>query len=331
MLAALPGPAQDALDADPETSLRERDDLVVFDAALDAFLYRFGHLSDSGNDLSVPPWREDRARVVRMIAARAEAADRRGSTVSLKDVEALTPPWRRPYLRLLWRRAGAFRIYREAISSTYTRGYGLFRQTFLEVGSRLVRRGLLGDQEDVFYLELDELRRWLSGGGPSPASAAELVLERQRSVRSALDMIVPDVVYGDAFVPRTVDEIVRETLTGIPTSRGSARGRARIVHGAGDFDLVASGDVIVIPYSDVAWTPLFARAVGVVAEAGGVLSHSSIVAREYGIPCVVSVEHACSAIPDGATVVVDGTSGTVLVEASGGTGGVASGQPLPKA
>jgi pyruvate,water dikinase len=65
----------------------------------------------------------------------------------------------------------------------------------------------------------------------------------------------------------------------------------------------------------VAWTPLFARASGVVAESGGILSHSSIVAREYGIPCVVSVANACSAIPDGAAVVVDGVAGTVLVEA----------------
>jgi pyruvate,water dikinase len=77
---------------------------------------------------------------------------------------------------------------------------------------------------------------------------------------------------------------------------------------------VAQGDVIVIPYSDVAWTPLFARAAGVVAESGGILSHSAIVAREYGIPCVVSVADACSRIPDGAALVVDGTTGTVVVE-----------------
>jgi phosphohistidine swiveling domain-containing protein len=86
------------------------------------------------------------------------------------------------------------------------------------------------------------------------------------------------------------------------------------VRGAQDFDRVEAGDIIVIPFSDVGWTPLFTRAAGVVAEAGGMLSHSSIVAREYGIPCVVSVENATIAVPDGATVIVDGVSGTVLVE-----------------
>ena len=91
-----------------------------------------------------------------------------------------------------------------------------------------------------------------------------------------------------------------------------------VVRGTEDFARVATGDVIVIPFSDVSWTPLFARAAGVVAEAtGGILSHAAIVAREYGIPCVVGVTGACDAIPDGVPVVVDGTAGTVLVKAGG--------------
>ena len=324
MLMELPAEARAALDEVPLEALEQRQDLAAFEAALGVFLDRFGHLSDSGNDFSVAPWREDPARVVRMIASRVDAATRRGSAVSLEQVEARTPPWRRPYLRLLWRRTGAFRIYREAISSTYTWGYGLFRETFLEWGARLVRRDLLQVPEDVFYLELEELRAWAAGDPPTPARAREVIVERRHSVEAALEMIVPDIVYGDAFVPRTREDVVRDRLTGNPTSRGSARGPARIVRGAEDFERVSSGDVIVIPYSDVAWTPLFARAAAVVAEAGGMLSHSSIVAREYGIPCVVSVEHACSAIPDGANLVVDGTSGVVLVEASGGADGAGS-------
>jgi pyruvate,water dikinase len=80
-----------------------------------------------------------------------------------------------------------------------------------------------------------------------------------------------------------------------------------------EFSKVQPGDVIAIPYSDVGWTPLFARAGAVVAAAGGMLSHSSIVAREYRIPCVVSVTGAMR-MPDGATVTVDGYAGTVVVE-----------------
>lgn len=312
----LPPDARAALEAEPATALRARADLADLAIALDEFMARFGHLSDSGNDFSIPPWREDPARVIRMVLTREPRATGQDGAVRLDDVEAVCSPLLRPWLRLLWRRAGAFRVYREAVSSTYTRGYGLFRGVFLVIGERLVERGLTDAPEDVFYLELPEVRAWLSGDQPEPADARALVERRRADLAAAADLIVPDLVYGDAFVARTPGEVVSSTLRGHPTSRGSARGPARVIRGAEDFGRVMAGDIIVIPYSDVGWTPLFAKAAGVVAEAGGMLSHSSIVAREYGIPCVVSVESATAAIPDGATVIVDGVSGLVLVEDS---------------
>lgn len=320
---SLPEDAHAALAADPVATMRDDPRLTSFGHELGTFLARFGHLSESGNDFSVPPWREDPGHVVAMALshARPAGADVAGPTappgeapLALADVESRTPaPWR-PLLRLLWRRAGAFRVYREAVSSTYTFGYGLFRGTFLAIGERLVRRGLLASPDDIFYLELAEVRTWLSGEAPAVVQAAALVADRRAAVVAAEDLVVPDIVYGDAFVPRRREEVVRSTLTGHATARGSARGPARIVRGSADFGRVQRGDVLVIPFSDVGWTPLFSRAAGIVAEAGGMLSHSSIVAREYGIPCVVSVADATVVIPDGATLLIDGASGVVLVE-----------------
>jgi pyruvate,water dikinase len=86
----------------------------------------------------------------------------------------------------------------------------------------------------------------------------------------------------------------------------------RVVQGIQDFPKVRQGDVLVIPYADVGWTPLFARAGAVIAESGGMLSHSSIVAREYHIPAVVSVAHACQ-LADDTIVSVDGYLGTITV------------------
>jgi phosphoenolpyruvate synthase/pyruvate phosphate dikinase len=86
----------------------------------------------------------------------------------------------------------------------------------------------------------------------------------------------------------------------------------KVIRSLDESDRLQPSDVLVIPYSDVAWTPLFARAGAVVAEAGGMLSHSSIVAREYGIPCVVSVPRACT-LPDGEEVIVDGYLGTIML------------------
>jgi pyruvate,water dikinase len=88
-----------------------------------------------------------------------------------------------------------------------------------------------------------------------------------------------------------------------------------VLKGLEDFGKVEAGDVLVIPYSDVGWTPLFARAGAVVAESGGMLSHSSIIAREYNIPAVVSVPGACR-LADGTVVSVDGYRGQVIIHAA---------------
>jgi pyruvate,water dikinase len=69
--------------------------------------------------------------------------------------------------------------------------------------------------------------------------------------------------------------------------------------------------ILIVPFTDVGWTPLLSQVAGVVAESGGVLSHTSIIAREYGLPAVVNVERATSLIHDGETITVDGDLGRV--------------------
>jgi pyruvate,water dikinase len=277
---------------------------------VDAFLDRFGHLSASGNDFSVAPWRETPDAVVAMILDHAAT---HGSTTRVEwpDAERRFRPPVRPLMRAMRRRTQRAVEHREAVSFTYTYGYGLFRRYFLEVGGRLARRGMIDDPEDVMYLAIDEVRSALIGrdlGGPP----GELVAERKAEIESVRDVVMPEVIYGDDFVPVHLPPDGR-ALQGIPSSRGHHRGTVRVVTEMDGFGKVEPGDVIAIPYSDVGWTPLFARAGAVIAESGGMLSHSSIVAREYRIPCVVSVPGA-TRLPDGATVVVDGYAGTVVVE-----------------
>jgi len=310
---ALPEPLVARLADDPAL-LATEPELAGLRSGIDAFLARFGHLSANGNDASVAPWREDRAATVRMVLAHPRRTPRAGGAVTRDALLAATPRLRRRTAALLWDRAGAFRVHREAISSTYTRGYGLCRGTFLALGARLVAAGRLGAPDEIWDLELDEIRTLAAGGPLADPSAAERIAARRAEMAEAADLLVPELVFGDAFVARRPEERVRARLSGIPSARGSARGTARVVRGRDDFASVGSGEILVIPYSDVGWTPLFARAAGVVAEAGGLLSHAAIVAREYGIPCVVSVAGACSAIPDGATVHVDGVTGSVTIE-----------------
>jgi phosphohistidine swiveling domain-containing protein len=241
-----------------------------------------------------------------MVASISTAADRRAEKTIIDD---LNIPWRRRWLfRLFYRRARQFRMYREQISSLYTYGYGLFRGYFLALGDCLVQQGMIRDRDDIFFLELDEIRALVKREGDERVDIR--IANRKSDLEQAQELTPPETIFGDTPVP--LQKEFSEQLTGVPTSRGYYRGRVRVVRGIQDFDKLQSGDVLVIPYSDVGWTPLFAKAGAVISESGGMLSHSSIVAREYNIPAVVSVPLACQ-LPDGSEVSVDGFKGEIFI------------------
>jgi phosphoenolpyruvate synthase/pyruvate phosphate dikinase len=122
---------------------------------------------------------------------------------------------------------------------------------------------------------------------------------------------LPTVIYGNE--PPPIIRASSEQLKGTPTSPGYYSGCVRVIRGIQDFHKLQPGDILVIPFSDVGWTPLFARAGAVIAESGGILSHSSIIAREYRIPAVLSVSGVMQRLQDGQMVTVDGYKGEILL------------------
>ncbi len=306
---ALDGPTQELVRSAQFEDLADVPGLDSFATSLEGFLLQFGHLSESGNDFSVRPWAEDPDLVLQMVIHHL-SADREKKSAGWEELPIRA--WQRIPLRPLYLRARSYRLFREAISSLYTYGYGLFRRHFLALGDRFVERGILDQREDIFYLYFDEVRAVASDG--SGGGLRALVSGRRQEIEASRDVILPEIIFGDQPPPIEAPGEIGERLYGIPTSRGYYRGPAKVIRSMEEFNKLAPGDVLVIPYSDVAWTPLFARAGAVVAEAGGILSHSSIVAREFAIPCVVSVEGACR-IPDGSRLMIDGFKGEVHVSA----------------
>ncbi|MCA9872640.1 MAG: hypothetical protein KC441_03275 [Anaerolineales bacterium] len=294
--------------------------------AVAQFITQFGHLSDSGNDFSCVPWREDPDFVLRMIVNRQQVAhdsvmnryldDQGDGAVYTWDDAPLSRAqrWR---LRWLYQRARQYRLYREAISFKYTYGYGLFRNFILALADRLVARGLLAARDDIFYLYIDEIRALVDG--TSDVDASQCIQARKQEIASVAEVILPEIIYGNDQPPLENNQQARKSLAGIPTSGGYYQGPVCVIRSVAEFDKMVAGSVLVIPYSDVSWTPLFARAGAVVAESGGILSHSSIVAREYRLPAVVSVTDACRLLPDGAEVTVDGFKGKVTILNGGET------------
>ncbi len=275
----------------------------------DAHIQRFGHYSESGNDFSNSPWREQPEAVWKLIMV-AEPQD--NSKDKRKELSELNLSiMSRTYVMGIGRRAALFADLRERMSSTYTKGYGLFRRYFLSLGLSFSERGLLERPDDIFYLYLEELRRAMKMD--ACVDLKTLVVSRKLEMSRCENVCLPELIFGEEEPP--FQGLNALALRGIASSGGYYKGPARMVRGLSDFPSVRKGDVIVIPFSDVSWSSIFAKAGAVISESGGMLSHSSIVAREFGIPAVVSVKDAMS-IPEGSIIVVDGYSGQVRVEKS---------------
>ena len=279
-----------------------------FRDAFNKFIGQFGHLSDSGNDFSVMPWREQPDFMLKMVAEYTPLEQKTTEKVHFENIHL--PLMKRWMVRKIYLRARQFSLYREHISSLYTYGYGLFRIYFLALGDQFVMRGVIHAREDIFFISDQEMRKIINNLSPQEDFAA-LIEQRKREMEQYKNLIPPNTIYGDQ-VP-AIDQRPGLRLTGTPTSRGYYTGRVKVVCGLGDFPKLQLGDVLVVPYTDVGWTPLFSKAGGVISESGGMLSHSSIIAREYNIPAVVSVANATVLLHDQALVTVNGYNGEVIM------------------
>jgi pyruvate,water dikinase len=187
----------------------------------------------------------------------------------------------------------------------------ILRKVFLEMGRRLAELAVLDSEEDIFHLTFDELQALGGSWPPSAQSRMQLrsAFERRRAKRSSLESV-------PLIDPRLVRDAADETgmlVSGSPASTGSATGTVRVLHDASEFGKLQRGEILVAPYTDPSWTPLFRKAGAVVTDYGGAASHAAIVAREYGLPAVMGTSNATTVLKDGQNVRVDGARGTVSV------------------
>lgn len=207
---------------------------------------------------------------------------------------------------------------------------GLFlppaRRILRELGARLVAAGALDDPMDVCWVTLDELRAAASAldAGAAVADLRQAVADRQADARGEAlarpPQYLPKNAAMDSFAwmyPAKEEQDGGHVLTGTAGSGGVVSGIARVLSGPADFAAFAPGEILVASITTPAYTPLFAMAAGVVTDIGGVLSHGSIVAREYGIPAVLGVGVATRRIRTGDLITVDGAAGTVRLPSDG--------------
>lgn len=311
-------------ETDDETIRRElsqtepgRDLLTAFDA----FLEQYGFLSASGTDLSRTPWSEQPTLIWHTIG-RAISTDMKSKAEDALVIRESTQAQVRA--KLSWPMRAIFdRVLASTITYIHLREQSSFlisedsfemRRIFLALGDHLVAQGDLEHREDIFYLELDEVRQLVTGA-LSADDAQERVSTRRAEMEYDAQIELPSTICGDQFQVCVIQlPEDQEYLVGISGSSGVTQGYAQVVLDPSEAPMVLTQeDILVVPFTDMSWTPLFSVVGGVVAETGGLLSHSAIVAREYGLPAVVNVKNATRFIKNGQPILVDGINGRVYL------------------
>ncbi|MDV2979748.1 UNVERIFIED_CONTAM: PEP/pyruvate-binding domain-containing protein [Actinomycetes bacterium ARC8] len=257
---------------------------------------------------------------------------RRREELTEQVAARLGPRRRAAFLRLLrWAQDTA--PVREDALADVGLAWPLLRQMLLELGRRLVASGVIAEPADVFWLRFQEVRTAVEFGLAAPGAHAAITgadrpvraaaVEERRMLwrgqaRAAAPQMLPERPWMEkafgSMMPAASQRQHGDVIKGVGASSGRVTAPARVLSGPRDFGRMEPGDVLVARITTPAWTPLFAMASAIVTDVGGPLSHSSIVAREYGIPAVLGTGAATQRLATGQQVTVDGDAGTVTIE-----------------
>jgi rifampicin phosphotransferase len=295
--------------------------------AIQAFLDRYGMRCVGEIDITKPRWSERPTTLVPVILGNIRnfepGAGRRRfgqgrQQATEKEQELLARLQELPdgerkaeEAKRMTERIRAFTGYREYPKYHMVSRYFVYKQALLNDAEHLVRAHVLRDREDIFYLTFAELHDVVR----TNQADDQLIRQRKDAFRSYQAFTPPRVLTSDgeavAGTYRRAD-VPAGALTGLPVSAGTVEGRARVILDMADADLEA-GDILVTAYTDPSWTPAFVAIKGLVTEVGGLMTHGAVIAREYGLPAVVGVEHATRLIRDGQRIRVHGTDGYVEI------------------
>jgi rifampicin phosphotransferase len=295
--------------------------------AIQAWLDKFGMRCAGEIDITRPRWSERPSLLVPILlgnirnfaAGAAERRFERGRQEARKKSEELLARLRAlpdgerkaEETERMIERVRTFAGYREFPKYAMVSRYFVYKQALMKEAERLVQAGVLREKEDIFYLRLEEIQDVVR----TSQVEEQLIHERKEAFESYRALTPPRVLTSEGEVVAGAyrrEDLPAGALVGLPVSAGTIEGRARVILDMEKADLEA-GDILVTTYTDPSWTPLFVAIQGLVTEVGGLMTHGAVIAREYGLPAVVGVEHATQLIRDGQRIRVDGTGGYVEI------------------
>jgi pyruvate,water dikinase len=201
--------------------------------------------------------------------------------------------------------------YREYPKYSMINRYFVYKQALLKEAERLVQAGVIHEKEDIYYLTFEELREVVR----THKLDYQIISQRKNEYKHYEKLTPPRVITSDGEIIAGTykrENLPANAIAGLPVSSGVIEGRARVILTMEDAAL-EDGDVLVTSFTDPSWTPLFVSIKGLVTEVGGLMTHGAVIAREYGLPAVVGVDHATKLIKDGQRIRVHGTEGYVEI------------------
>jgi pyruvate,water dikinase len=306
-------------------ALRDMPEAAPFREHLDTFLSEYGH-REIRMDIYYPTWGEDPAPVYSFIRGYLDAEESQSPHVQearlVKERTKLTEEalagieqgfvgryLLSPIFRWVLHQTQLHTRERDTMHFELTRIFPLAREVLHELGRRWARNEWIAQPDDIYFLSLDEMEEVAR----SRKSAKDTVSEARKEYELNASRSWPYIIRGEEEIYSQA-EITDGDMQGVAGSPGIVSGPARVIHGPDEFGTLQRGEILVAPLTNPTWTPLFAVASAVITEVGGILSHGAIVAREYGIPAVMSVSGATQALSDGQVITVDGNRGIVQVQ-----------------
>lgn len=201
--------------------------------------------------------------------------------------------------------------YREYPKYGMMNRYFVYKQALLKEAEKLVDAKVIQEKEDIFYLTFEELHEVVRTNKLN----YQMISKRKEEYKRYEKLTPPRVITSDGEIivgKYKPENLPAEAIAGLAVSSGVIEGRARVILKMEDANLEA-GDILVTAFTDPSWTPLFVSIKGLVTEVGGLMTHGAVIAREYGLPAVVGVEHATKLIKDGQHIRVNGTDGYIEI------------------
>jgi pyruvate,water dikinase len=306
------------------------DDPDGFGRAFAGFLHRFGSRGPNEFDIREHSWETKPELALALVDTIRRSPDdqapelrrerlRESRERLAREVREALPEEKREEFDRALRSASVFIPARERTKTNIITAIHEVRMPIFELGRRAVAAGRLSDLTDITMLLASELDDYVA----NPDAFRDVIAERLEGYRELWELEPPFIIAGEVKPlgewkrreqPKAPTARPGDILTGVPGCAGVHTGVARVLQTPDAADELEPGDILVAPATDPAWTPLFLIAGGAVVNVGSRNSHSVIISRELGIPCVVSVTGATDQIPDGSTVTVDGAGGTVTIE-----------------